>query len=234
MTTDTRNIRTARELIEFVRMQTASRGWGRGLRNAVSEWYMRQPLSKLAVEVLPDLGLHRQIVRRAHPKPRTLAQNAFFQWVTTGELGHLATSELRAGHLSVIDAVERLHATPDLHEAVRLIEEYQLAPELVPPHWKQSARVWEALLTHAAVESLVAHLRVIGLSGLFDDAALTAMLVARLSNRPKLLALGKGAIESAVADYRAVARGHAAVEQILNAALRAVSCENPEASRRCA
>ena len=96
MTTDTRNIRNARELIEFVRLQTASRGWGRGLRNAVSEWYMRQPLSKLAVEVLPDLPLHRQIVRKAHPKPRTLAQNAFFQWVTTGELGHLATPELRA------------------------------------------------------------------------------------------------------------------------------------------
>src|SRR5450755_3758824 len=121
--TDTRNIKNARELVEFVRIQTASRGWGRGLRNAVSEWYMRQPLGRLAVEVLPDLPIHRQIVRRAHPKPRNLAQNAFFQWVTTGELGHLATPELRASHLSVVDAVERLHRTADLPEAVRLIEE---------------------------------------------------------------------------------------------------------------
>ena len=62
---DTRNIKTARELIDFVRIQTASRGWGRGLRTTVSEWYMRQPIAKLAVEVLPDLPLHRQIVRRA-------------------------------------------------------------------------------------------------------------------------------------------------------------------------
>ncbi len=229
---DTRNIQNARQLIEFVRIQTATRGWGRSLRNAVSEWYMRQPLAQLAVEVLPDLPIHRQIVRRAHPKPRTLAQNAFFQWVTTGELGHLATPELRAGHLSVIHAVERLHATPDLHDAVQLIEEYRLVPELVPPHWKQSARVWEALLGYAPVESLVAHLRFIGLSGVYDEPELTAMLVARLSNRPKLVALGKDALESALAEWRAVARGHAAVEQVLNSALRAVAI--PDAGRRCA
>jgi 60 kDa SS-A/Ro ribonucleoprotein len=231
---DTRNIRNARELIEFVRTQTASRGWGRGLRTAVSEWYMRQPLSRLAVEVLPDLATHRHIVRRAHPKPRTLAQNAFFQWVTTGELGHLATPELRAGHFNVVEAVERLHSTPDLHEVVRLIEEYRLAPELVPPSWKRSPRIWEALLPHAAVESLVAHLRVIGEAGAFCDPELAAMLIARLSNRAKLAALGSGALESALAEYRSVARGHAGVEQVLTAALRAVAQESPESARRCA
>ncbi|HEY3744063.1 MAG TPA: hypothetical protein VGL53_29665 [Bryobacteraceae bacterium] len=225
---DTRNIRSARELVEFVRTQTESRGWGRGLRTAVSEWYMRQPIARLAVEVLPDLAAHRHIVRRAHPKPRTLAQNAFFQWVTTGELGHLATAELRAGQFGIVEAVERLHATPDLHEAVRLIEELTLAPELVPPVWKRSPRVWEALLPHAAVESLVAHLRVIGESGVYEDPALSAMLIARLSNRAKLAALGAGALESALAEYRTVARGHAGVEQVLTAALR------PESARRCA
>jgi hypothetical protein len=231
---DTRNIQTARELIEFVRIQTASRGWGRGLRTTVSEWYMRQPLARLAVEVLPDLAAHRHIVRRAHPKPRTLAQNAFFQWVTTGELGHLATPEIRVGQFGVVDAVERLQATPDLHEAVRLIEEYRLAPELVPCNWKGSARVWEALMGHAAVESMVAHLRQMGEAGVFEDPALTAMVVTRLANRPKVLALGRGAIESALADYRTVARGHLAIEQVLAAALRAVSSESVEPSRRCA
>jgi len=232
---DTRNIQTARELLEFVRVQTESRGWGRGLRTAVSEWYMRQPLSRLAVEVLPDLAAHRHIVRRAHPKPRTLTQNAFFQWITTGELGHLATPEIRAGEFGIVHAVERLHATTDVHEAVRLIEEYRVVPELVPTNWKGSARVWEALLGHAAVESMVAHLRLMGDAGVFEDTALTAMVVARLANRPKVLALGKGAIETALSDYRTVARGHAAVEQVLTAALRAVSNEtSTEASRRCA
>jgi len=231
---DTRNIRTARELIEFVRTQTASRGWGRGLRTAVSEWYMRQPLSKLAVEVLPDLATHRHIVRRAHPKPRTLAHNAFFQWVTTGELGHLATPELRADHLSIVDAVERLHATSDLHEAVRLIEEYRLAAELIPPMWKRSLRIWEALLPHAAVESLAANLRFIGESGVFDDPELAAMLIARLSNRTKLAVLGVGALESALSEFRAIPRGHPGVEQVLTAALRTVTAADASATRRCA
>ena len=231
---DTRNIQSARELLEFVQSQTASRGWGRGLRTAVSEWYMRQPLAKLALEVLPDLAAHRLIVRRAHPKPRTLAQNAFFQWVTTGELGHLSTPDIRAGQFGVIDAVERLHKTPHLHEAVRLIEEYRLAPELVPMQWKGSARVWEALLEHAAVESMVAHLRHMGDAGVFEDSALTAVVVARLANRPRVLAMGKGAIEAALAEYRMAACGHTAIELVLTAALRAVSGEGAQASRRCA
>ena len=63
---ETRNIQTARELVEFVQTQTASRGWGRGLRTAVSEWYMRQPLTRLAVEVLPDLLLLLLPLRLGH------------------------------------------------------------------------------------------------------------------------------------------------------------------------
>jgi hypothetical protein len=71
-------------------------------------------------------------------------------------------------------------------------------------------------------------LRVIGESGVYEDPALSAMLIARLSNRAKLAALGAGALESALAEYRTVARGHAGVEQVLTAALR------PESARRCA
>jgi hypothetical protein len=195
---------------------------------------MRQPLPRLALEVLPDLAAHRHVVRRAHPKPRTLAQNAFFQWITTGELGHLATPELRASQFAIVDAVERLHSTPDLHEAVRLIEEFRLPPELVPCQWKGSARVWEALIGHAAVESLLAHLRQMGNAGVFEEPALTAMVVARLANRPKVLALGKAAIESALAEYRTVARRHLAIEQVLTAALRAVSSTGAASNKRCA
>ena len=146
----------------------------------------------------------------------------------------MATPEIRSNHFGIVEAVEQLHSTPDLHEAVRLIEEFKLAPELVPPSWKHSARIWEALLPHAAVESLVAHLRAISESGVFDDPELAAMLIARLSNRAKLAALGSGALESALSEFRAIPRGHPGVEQVLAAALRAVPQDKPEAARRCA
>lgn len=223
MTSNTRNLKTAGELVEFVRNQTANRGWGRGLRTAVAEWYLRQPVSKLAREVLPDLAEHRFIIRRAHPKPRTLEHNAFFQWVTTGELGHLATPELRAGALSVLAAVERLNVVEDLHEAVRLVEENRLPPELVPPRFKRTARIWEALLDHSPVPSLLSHLGSMAEAGLFANPELTAVVVARLSNRHRLASISKPAIEAALREYRQIAASHAAVEQVLAAALTAAA-----------
>ena len=92
-------------------------------------------------------------------------------------------------------------------------------PELVPPVWKQSARVWESLIEHAAIPSLVAHLRAMGEAGVFRDPSLTAMLVARLSNRAKLAALGHGALESALAEYRMASHGHTLIDQVLLSAL---------------
>lgn len=179
--TDTKHIRSAKELVEFVEAQTSQRGWGRGLRTAISEWYMNQPVAKLAEEVAPDLERHRYIIRRAHPKPRTLAHNAFFQWVTTGELGHSATPEIRAAQLLAIDAMERLEEARDLNEAVRLVEEFRLAPELVPAKWKESARVWEALLGHMSTAALVSNLRPMADAGVFREPMVAAVVVSRLS-----------------------------------------------------
>jgi 60 kDa SS-A/Ro ribonucleoprotein len=201
---DTRNIHSARELVEYVETQTSSRGWGRGLRTAISEWYMNQPVAKLAEEVAPDLARHRYIIRRAHPKPRTLAHNAFFQWVANGELGHLATPEIRAAELRTIEAVERLQITGDVHEAVRLIEEFQIGVELVPACWKESARVWEALIGRMSLGSLIANLRTIADAGVFREPMLAAVIVSRLSNRARLAEIDREQVEAGLEALRGV------------------------------
>ena len=204
MTQDIRHIRSAKELVKYVEAQTARRGWGRALRTAISEWYMNQPVDRLAEEVAPDLAAHRYIIRRAHPKPRTLAHNAFFQWVAAGELGHLATPEIRAEELRTIDALERLRLTTDLHDAVRLIEEFEIPAELVPANWKESVRVWEALIGRISLASLLANLRAMADAGVFREPMLAAVVVSRLSNRTRLAEIERDQIQSAIESLRNV------------------------------
>jgi 60 kDa SS-A/Ro ribonucleoprotein len=201
---NTRNLSSARELVEYVETQTARRGWGRGLRTAVSEWYLNQPVAKLAEEVAPDLARHRHIIRRAHPKPRTLAQNALFQWVANGELGHIATPEIRSRELRMIDAVERLAATNDLHEAVRLIEEYGIPVGLVPARWKEPVRVWEALLHRMHLSQLLENLRPMADAGVFREPMLAAVVMSRLSSPARLAEREREQIRSALASHRGV------------------------------
>ena len=199
---DIQKVGSARELVEFVETQTARRGWGRGLRTAVSDWYLSQPVEKLAVEVAPDIARHRHIIRRAHPKPRTLAHNAFFQWIATGELGHLATPAIRAGELRMIAAVQHLLAADALPEAVRLIEEFEIPVELIPPRWKESARVWEALLGPMPLAALLANLRPMADAGVFREPMLAAVVVSRLSNNARLAEVDRSLVREAIGSLR--------------------------------
>ena len=140
----------ALELFRFVAGARQRRGWGRALRSAVASWYCDRPVPDVAADILKcpehEGWTHRDLLRLAHPKPGTPAQNALFQWAAAGELGHLATADLVAGELRQVYAVERLKKTGEEDEALSLIEQYSLTHEMLPEPWDRSAMAWEALL----------------------------------------------------------------------------------------
>jgi 60 kDa SS-A/Ro ribonucleoprotein len=70
---------------------------------------------------------------------------------------------------------------------VNLIEDYRLGVEQVPPRWKHSARVWEALLGSMSYLELVRNLGQLTAVGLVrPQSATTALLVARLLDRKRV------------------------------------------------
>ena len=93
--------RTGTHLCNFAAFVENLRGWGRGLRSAVAEWYLNKPASELAYQMLKyqhrNGWSHRDLLRLSHPKAATPAHNALFQWAVEGELGHLATPEILSG-----------------------------------------------------------------------------------------------------------------------------------------
>jgi 60 kDa SS-A/Ro ribonucleoprotein len=190
--------RSGTDLCSFAAFVENLRGWGRGLRSAVAEWYLRKPASELAYQMLNSQHRflnsrqrngwsHRDLLRLSHPKAATSAHNALFQWAVDGELGHLASAGILSGDLRQIRAFELAKKSASEDEIVNLIEENRLTHAMIPSEWTNSARVWEALLPSLPYVELVRYLGKLTAVGLVQpQSPATALVVARLIDRKRI------------------------------------------------
>ncbi len=211
----------ALELFQFVVRSRHERGWGRALRSAVAHWYNGRPAAEVAADMLkcPEYEgwTHRDLLRMAHPEPATPAHNALFQWAVDGELGHLAMSASVAGELKQVYAVDRLKRTNEEREALSLVEEFDLTPEMVPAEWKNSAAVWESLLTGMSYTDIVENLAALADSGLLvEESPASALVVARLIDRRGVARSGLSRADIARA-REAYARHRRALDVVIDA-----------------
>ena len=183
--------RTGAQLRKFAAFCSNLRGWGRSLRSAIAQWYVSKPAAELARQLLESedqqAWSHRDLLRLSHPRPATPAHNALFQWVVDGKRGHLATADMLDGQLRPIYAFELAKNAGTEDQVVHLIEDYRLGLEQVPPRWKNSPRVWEALLGSMSYLELVRTLGQLTAVGLVrPQSATTALVVARLLDRKRV------------------------------------------------
>jgi 60 kDa SS-A/Ro ribonucleoprotein len=185
--------RTSSELARFVELAREFRGWGRKLRNAVARWYLEKPARELAAQMLKsrhqqDLRwTHRDLIRMAHPKPDSAAHQALFRWAVEDELDVRTHPALLEGDLRQVHGYELLRDTTDEARAAWLVEEYRLAPDMIPPEWKGSPRVWEALLPSLSYGALLRNLGRLTALGLLEPGREAgALVVARLLDRGRI------------------------------------------------
>jgi 60 kDa SS-A/Ro ribonucleoprotein len=183
--------RTGADLLTFAMFVDGVRGWGRGLRSAVANWYVSKPAGELAYQIMTQPAVenwkHADLIRLSHPKAETPALNAVFQWAVDGVLGHLATADIRHGELRHVYAFEQVNKATSESEVVRWIEDVRLTHELVPREWKQSAAVWEVLLENMPYPVMVSQLGKMTEVGLLvPQSAATALVVARLMDRKRV------------------------------------------------
>ena len=182
--------RTGTELCTFAGFASQLRGWGRGMRSAVAGWYLNKPAGELADQLMKTEPRgewsHRDLLRMSHPKAETPAQHALFQWTLEGELGHWASAAVLSRELRQVQAFEQAKRAASESEIVHLIEDFRLTYEMIPPGWKTSARVWEALLDSMPYQALVRHLGTLTAVGLLaPESPATALAVARLIDRKR-------------------------------------------------
>lgn len=212
--------RSGAQLCTFAAFAENLRGWGRGLRTAVSEWYLNQPASELAYRMLQSVEhngwSHRDLLRLSHPKAATPVHNALFQWAVDGELGHLATPEILSSDLRQVRAYEFAKQSASEGEIVQLIEENRLTQEMIPSKWLESALVWEALLPSLPYDALVRQLGKLTEVGLLQPhSPATALVVARIIDRKRVAnsRLHPAALLDALINYQ---RQPAAVSSVVD------------------
>jgi len=80
-------------LFTFVSFCDSLRGWGRGLRNAIADWYLNMPLDNLAYQVCkyPQRRVegelpwsHRDLLRKTHLTPNSAKMNTLFKYIVEG------------------------------------------------------------------------------------------------------------------------------------------------------
>ena len=177
--------RTGTDLFHFVADVGAFRRWGRALRRAVAAWYDDKAPDALAYQTLKyrsrDGWSHKDVLRLAHPTPKSAAHAALYRYLTAGPDGLARESAkgeaVAAEHLPrLVGAFEAALASTDRAEVIALVREHRLPHELVRTEWKNDAAVWAALLEDMPLAAMIRNLgkmTAIGLVAPMSDAART-------------------------------------------------------------
>ena len=141
----------------FVDYVGTMRGWGRGLRTAIGDWYYARDISNAVYQAVKYRQrynwTHRDLLRKSHPKnPDNLGLwNELFAWITHGTLP--ADTET----LGLIHAYEEA-GTARIPRLIQLITEHHLSWEMVPTEKLDNKDVWYALAQDMPVNALIRNL----------------------------------------------------------------------------
>jgi 60 kDa SS-A/Ro ribonucleoprotein len=190
--------RIGTHLFHWAHYVNSMRGWGRGLRNAVADWYLTKNTDQLAVQAVKyqqrDGWSHSDLLRLAHPRTTDEAKDAVFRWMVGGKdaLGDRTvkrkqkskeTSESnypsRSGNLpELIEAFEKAKKASE-KEIVTLITEHGLPREAIPTQHLNSVAVWEALLAEMPATAMIRNLGKMTAVGLVKPLSKASVSIAK-------------------------------------------------------
>jgi 60 kDa SS-A/Ro ribonucleoprotein len=204
--------RTGTHLFHWLQYVKAFRGWGRGVRRAVSAWYTARESKDLMYQVLKypsrDGWSHRDALRLAHPKAPSVAHDFLFRYATRGWEGMLTLEGV--ADMDVVQTIEAVETLKELSPALAatVIRRHGLTREMVPTELLAHAVVWEALLERMPLTALIRNLGVmskVGLLAPFSNGAST--IVGRLADRNAIKAARVHPI-AVLAALKTYAQGH--------------------------
>lgn len=174
--------RTGTHLFQFAEACDGLRGWGRGLRRAIGDWYNGKSVEDLELQLVKYQRRggwsNRDLLRLAHPKPRTPEHGRLFKWVVNDELPE---------GMPRVGAMEALKAISDSETAATIIRESRLPREAVPTNRLNDAKVWEALLVEMPMTAMIRNLATMTRCGLLSRGSeATNTVVSRIVDAGRL------------------------------------------------
>jgi 60 kDa SS-A/Ro ribonucleoprotein len=139
--------RTGTHLFLFAGYVEQFRGWGRGLRRAVAQWYLTRDVPATAYQAVKyrqrEGWSHRDLLRLAHPVTADPARRALFDWIVRG-----ATD---ADTPRLVEGFVRANAPGA--DVAKLVRQYRLSWEMLPSAALTAASTWEALLDNGIAQT---------------------------------------------------------------------------------
>ena len=125
------------------------RGWGRGIRTAVSNWYLNKDIDSLINQLIKYKNrhgwTHKDAIAKAHTKPRTPEQNYIFKTLFNED----SFSEPAINN-NIMKYVTGMNFSKivgnDVKKAISLIETYGFPREVVPTDMLNEKDIWDALI----------------------------------------------------------------------------------------
>lgn len=197
--------RTGTQLFLFAGYTEQFRGWGRGLRRAIGDWYLDRDADALAFQLVKyqqrEGWSHRDLLRLAKPRPdRDSAHDLALRWAVCklGAPFPANTPQLLATHAAAQEA-----ETPV--DTARLIVDHRLPWEAVRSQHLKDPVVWVASLPTMGLGALVRNLgRMSAIGAITPGGDAARIVVDRLADREALrrARLHPIAVLSALLTYR--------------------------------
>jgi 60 kDa SS-A/Ro ribonucleoprotein len=180
--------RIGTHLFHYAAFVEGVRGWGRALKRAIANWYLEQPLDRLANQAIKyqarDGWSHRDLLRLAHPKADDASRDAVFKWIVGGQAKLGDKAELL--HPQIL-AFEQAKRATSAKEIVALIRDANLPREAIPTNFLNEVTVWEALLENMPLTAMIRNLATMTRVGLLTSMSQAEKHIkAQLSNSEAL------------------------------------------------
>ena len=147
---------TGSHLQMFIDYIGPMRGWGRGLRKAIGNWYTQRPLKDAVYQTVKYRQrynwTHRDLLRKSHPMGDG-PWSDLFAWITHGTM----PSE-DDDNLSLIHAYEEAKTAAPATRLSAMIKKYRLSWEMVPSEMLDKPEVWRALAQDMPMTALLRNL----------------------------------------------------------------------------
>ena len=194
--------RIGTHLFHFAEYVQQFRGWGRGLKNAVRDWYQEMSLDRLAYQAVKyqrrDGWSHRDLLRLSHPKTDDKKRNAIYKWITTGDVLQPTNK--------VIEGYEKAMAAEK--PKPYMILDYGLTREMIPTSWLQSVDVWGALLRNMPITAMVRNLGKMTSVGLLAPMSDVLSVVTKRLKDPERIKQARVHPLSVLVAMKTYANGH--------------------------
>ena len=196
--------RTGTHLFLFATYVEQFRGWGRGLRRAVGQWYLGKAVDSVAYQALKcrsrEGWSHRDLLRLAHPVTDEAQRRALFDYITHGRA---------EGVPRIVEGYEKVQSEPG--RAAAIVAQYGLSWDMLPDESLNDAKVWEALLDNGIPPTaLMRQLPRLTRMGLLPATGGRTPEVAALLADPDRLRKGRVHPLAVLVAQRTYASGHSA------------------------